>query len=298
MEQILRLKISVVVNVGTLCLTLLLFFASPLRSSNQADVLDLPVMQDFLQMLEDDNLAAFFEKEFLLPQKKGERAQIVYKKNRKERFDFYKEYIAKYYPKVFVIREKFFAHMDAEEIVDALGEVVKVLSNDTWFYIQDNPKNFKRGRYWEYVIDQLSYFNQFLENARIDACTGVVFLPDEDDDLYLEWLLPPSLQTQTNDSIEMLEYLQETNNMSVIYDFYALSFDFLIKLFNEGILFYDASQAYSYLSELEYVVEKLEGSEYEAEYKEHFATCKQLLSLLRQQLGDDDPLWFDDWSTD
>jgi hypothetical protein len=87
--------------------------------------------------------------------------------------------------------------------------------------------------------------------------------------------------------------------MMVFYDFYALTFDYWNKLFNEAILMKSVKDATYYLDQLEYALEqlmrrsqtptseyaaeKLQHSTYEADYQEHVSTAKAVLEKRKQR---------------
>jgi hypothetical protein len=204
-------------------------------------------------------------------------------KNFEAQNDFYTKYIATYYPKAYVIRERYFANMTPDEIVKSLKTVIDVIAERTWFYVSNNPHTFACGQYWEFFIDQLNILHEFLYKAKVDPATQKVFIPYEDESLYYSQLLSDSFEMIDDGTVAFLEYIDEPWHKSIIYEFYVLFFDFLIKMFNEGILSNDRLKTITYLSELEYITELLEGSDYEATYKEHLATCHQLADVLRQR---------------
>ena len=72
--------------------------------------------------------------------------------------------------------------------------------------------------------------------------------------------------------------------MTVLKDFYAFRFDFLIKLFNEAILFKDYSPAVKLYGQLSRLVTQLDGSLYEVRYRNALAVAQQLIDILRQDM--------------
>jgi len=52
---------------------------------------------------------------------------------------FYYDYISKYYPRAYVIRGKFMS-MTAEQVADALIDIVHVFTKEPWFYFQNTPR--------------------------------------------------------------------------------------------------------------------------------------------------------------
>ncbi len=200
-----------------------------------------------------------------------------------DNFDFYKDYLATYYPKVFVMCRDYFIGMTAKDFKKSLGTVVDLITREPWFYFVNRPQGFKVTRYWELIADQLSWINEFMRTAWYDPTTGKISMPtdDDDDDFLRAFLATGSLQQAKKN-----EYLDEyliASGSTVIYDFYALCFDYFIKLFNEALLMGDATNATRYLTDLEYLIGKLHHSVYEPEYQEHVATAKELFELLKQK---------------
>lgn len=203
-----------------------------------------------------------------------------------DNFDFYKDYLAKYYPKVFVMCRDYFIGMTANDFEKSLGSVVDLIAREPWFYFVNRPQGFKITFYWELIADQLSWINEFMRTAWCDPTTGLISMPteDDDDDFLRAFLATGSLQQAKKN-----EYVDEhliASGSPVIYDFYVLCFDYFIKLFNEALLVGDATEAARYLADLEYLMSKLHRSVYEAEYQEHIATAKELLELLKQKKVD------------
>ena len=197
-------------------------------------------------------------------------------KTRFAHINFYQEYLAKYYPKALVITNHFFAAMTPEAVEAALQDIVMLLADRPFFYFMNDQKKFKVTAYWECIVDQLSLINEFLCIAYINKDRSISFTDDAEQtgfnaykpikrDWLFDWLLAPGKK--------------------VIFDFYALCFDYTIKLFNEGILLPDFTQATRYVGELEWLAEKLRGSIYESDYAEHIKTVKELYDLLKQRMG-------------
>ncbi len=210
---------------------------------------------------------------------------------------FYDQYLSKYYPKVFVIRECFFENMTPKQIAQALSDIVMVFSEETWFYFVDKAKDFKITHYWEYVVDQCSLISEFLTKARVDLDTLNVSYPEEcDDDYnrhYLDGFAMNKPGSQNMKSKNLFSYLCDTSH-TIVYDFYALCFDYVIKLFNEGINLKEVAPVQKYLYELEFIMGKLRKSSYEEQYQESVKTCKELIVLLKNKCGVDDTQTIDD----
>jgi hypothetical protein len=203
---------------------------------------------------------------------------------RTESFDFYQDYLAKYYPKVFVMCRDYFVDMTPQEFEKALAHVVELITRQPWFYFVNRPQGFKITRYWELITDQLSWLSEFMHTACCDAVTNKIYLPtQQDEDDFLRAFLATGSFQSAKKNMFVDEYLMQSGGQ-VIYDFYALSFDYLVKLFNEAVLIESVESATYYFAELEFVAEKLQHSCHEAEYQEHLTTAKELLELLKQRL--------------
>lgn len=202
-----------------------------------------------------------------------------YAKNTRSKF--YENYIAKYYPKAFVIQEQFFK-MTVEEVAASLNDIIYVFVKEPWFYFQNTPKGFRLIFFWEYIIDQLAILHDFLMKARVDKKTKQIFWPDEKPK-YNFWSNFSSFSSDPK-SVVLSEYLKE-HFVNVYADFYALSFDYHVKMFNEGILLKKINQANKYFYEIDYILDRLRGTAKEADYSESRDTCKQVLDVLRKRLG-------------
>lgn|GEM_PF-5191551 len=242
---------------------------------------------EVVEMFKDPNF-----KELLSDQYRDFQKDLSHKKRavdpktleeEQERKRFYTDYLAKYYPKVFVIRNQFFAHMTVDQMVIALQEIVDVFTEKPWFYFVDKQDNFVIVRYWEYIVDQLSFVSDFLRKAYVDSKTGSVVLPQSGVSMFGS-PFGSSMQARRPAVKSLLQALNERQKKSV-HAFYALSFDYLIKLFNEGILLKSTRLASRFLQDLEFVMNKLQGSEFESDYYEVLKTCKELINILRHKYG-------------
>ncbi|MFH1831550.1 MAG: hypothetical protein ABH827_01990 [bacterium] len=204
-------------------------------------------------------------------------------------FDFYTQYIKKYYPKVFVIRELFFEHMTPDQIALALDDIINVFTDQPWFYFVDKSNQISVPSYWEYILDQLSFISEFLCIARVDLITKKISVPEQSKSSfysnYMSYLYDDKKKTKNTQ--DLFVYFQN-NGKTVVYDFYALSFDFVIKIFNEAILLKDLKCAKRCFTDLEYILKKLAGSLYEQDYQDVLKTCKELLASLKTKCGVDD----------
>ena len=199
-----------------------------------------------------------------------------------EDFVFSRDYLEKYFPKVFITRD-FFLNMTVDEVAHALGDVVNLLADDPASYFTNPGKPFKIGHFWEHIVDQLSWTSDFIERVAVDNKTGRVVDKSVDVDIfsssYACW------QSSIDTSTQPLATKLAEHGSGTYYQFYALCFDYLKKLFNEGILLFDVQQAMHYYVELEFATQKLRGSTFEARYQEHFKEAYELMNLLKKKLG-------------
>ena len=167
----------------------------------------------------------------------------------------------------------------------ALDTVVTVLSEDPEFYFTNPGEPFKISHYWEHIVDQLAIMSRFLQEAAVDSHTGKITKPENID------IFSAVGFGKLKDSKYLATVFCDLPGKATYYAFYALFFDYLVKLFNEGILLFEVGQAMRYYPELEFVVGKLRGSvNYEVDYQEHLKTSQELLNLLKQKLGVHDDL--------
>lgn len=258
-------------------------------------MLDDPIFQEFMHYQAENKEIRFKEEQELSPDEL-ERLKVL-----DEKRIFYDQYITKYYPKAFVIREKFFLNMTPDQIADALEDLVEVFSDKPWFYFSNFEGGIKIAHYWEYIVDQCSLISEFLKKARVyvptrnageTVQTPIVFLSEDNLNYSLygvnfNRLFPSIDQKKLRESKSLFLYLKDMGR-TVVYDFYALCFDYLIKLFNEGILLKNMNLVNKYYYELEFIMEKLRMSVYESDYQESVKTAKELITLLKQGLGIDD----------
>lgn len=193
--------------------------------------------------------------------------------------------------------------MTPQEFEKALAEVVTLITNKPWFYFVNRPQGFKITRYWELITDQLSWMSEFMRTAYCDPATTKIYLPTEqDEEDFWRSVLAGSLQQAKNSSQPVKKKLDDylvAHNMMVFYDFYALMFDYWIKLFYEAVLMKSIKAATYYLDQLEYALEqlmrrsqtpiaeyaaeKLQHFTYDAYYQEHISTAKAMLEGRKQR---------------
>lgn len=196
---------------------------------------------------------------------------------------FYRNYLMEYYPKALTIRQ-LFRSMTFDEMIGAINDIVIMLTEEPLDYFLSKEMQIRsRARlthYWEFIVDQLSLINYFLKRCSIADDGSVLYDPfvDQIYDAFVPF-------DGTMHRVQALSFFDSLDYQSrvVIDRFYALAYDYIVKLFNEGILIGDSTQANRYLREEEFLMKKLRGSIFEIDYKESVKTSKELLSLLRQE---------------
>lgn len=204
---------------------------------------------------------------------------------------FAQSYLLSYYPRAALIRELFFPAMTPSQLDKALADIVDLFAERAWLYFADDESKIKLYEYWEHVIDQCSLLNEFLKKARVDRLTERIFLArplrlnhsiNTDYSIYQAFYAKNHLM---QGSVLLFTYFKE-HRLQAIYDFYALSFDYVIKLFNENILLKNQIEAQRFFEELEFIFGRLRGSSYEVYYQEAINTCKELLAILDAKCTD------------
>ncbi|MCK4651451.1 hypothetical protein KAT08_04740 [Candidatus Babeliales bacterium] len=289
---------------------------SILQEINQEE--DGEFSQDFANLFDmsDGNLKdGLQEKEETYENKFDlKKSQYVFKK--------FNEYIERCFPKVFVIREKFFLNMTPEQIAKALEGVVKMLTFKPWLYLEHmfqqiekvlSPKeleewadlkyninyllnyakknnldfvNFKKwlksgGGFWEFIADQLSLYNNFIERCVVDLKDGVIFLEKDFCNDRFGFSFNEKKKNKKNE-IRLKDYWEQKDIKSH-HDLYALCFDYWGKLFLEAILIQDLRLAFRYYESLKKIMDKLRDTVYESERLEDIKRYKELLDILKRR---------------
>jgi len=203
----------------------------------------------------------------------------------KEDEKFRDEYLNKYYPKVFVVREHFFSKMTFQEVAESLQRVVDIFTNKPWFYIKNNQKDCNVGMHWEYILDQLSFFSEYIERSSVNLNSKeVVFF--EGSSFGNFGYFPVFLETKKRDgNYKPLKEVWQEKGIQIHHHFYALCSDYVRKMFNEGLKMKDWSKGNWYYYELRKVFDKLIGTTYEQEYHDHLKTAKDLYDRLKGKLN-------------
>ncbi len=192
--------------------------------------------------------------------------------------DFYNECFVTRYGRVRKICKKMLT-MPAPVCAQALKMFVDILTHTPWLYFVNKREEFKSKYYWEHIIDQCAIMNYFLKTARVRLDNKTLFIPPYGQ---MYW----KTTQQYKNTQPLLEYFRR-HHKPVIGCFYALIFDYAIKLFNEAILLKSQRQVSRCYVILEYAMDKLRGTDYEADYQESLNICKELTQLLKHMMGTD-----------
>ena len=197
--------------------------------------------------------------------------------------EFYKECVYDYYPKAYVIRDVYFPTMCPAAIDVALREVVNVLTHETWFYFTNDREHFRWSAHWERILTVGKILQKFLERS-------IVYLDDYSvyKRSFQEYIFDDSAKSKRRPTQELISYFKE-HGFIAFYDFYALYFDYHLKLFNEGIKFHSRDKMNDAYYQLQSIASHLEGSKYQACYEVALTTCKRLRKLFRKQIEDRQP---------
>lgn len=189
---------------------------------------------------------------------------------------FYEAYVAKYYPRALVIRNDFFDNKDPVKVAGALYAFINVLADQPWFYFTDKPEGFKLSRYWEFIVDQCALINGYLKIAYIDLETNVVYVPTGVSYNYF------AAQRMKKKVRRLIDFLKEHHN-EVLGAFYAFSYDAVVRLFNEGVLFKDFAQVERYYADLKFIMGKIQNTPFEAEYQEYMSIAQRLRDVIKKR---------------
>jgi hypothetical protein len=237
--------------------------------------------------------------------------------NSKEKFN---HYISKYFPKVFSVRERFFSKMTPEDIANGLKEIVEMISTKPWEYVEqifkqvskvldDQEKKVwkdagydlnalpakldnksvkkwlkKGGGAWEFIVDQLCFYNEFIEFAKVDLDTKSVFLKKQAFDKWDDFSDFKSFECDDNENLKSLKEYWLENGFTIYYDFYNLFFLKYKNLFIEAIWYKDLDFSSRYFYELRTIMGKLNNSgKYESKRQKNLETYKELLDILKKR---------------
>ena len=180
--------------------------------------------------------------------------------------EFYNRRLAVFFCRALWIVDHFY-EMCPGVIASSLDEVVELMSDIPWYYFQNTENNFNLGEHWEIILGQYDTISSFLETALVDPEANKVL-------------------RRTNKFRKGLIHIENywrNAGIDIYYKFHAHHFDYVAKMFNEGIRLKDFNQAERYYSLANQVIKRLNGSvKYESYYKEKMKIYEVLLEELRK----------------
>jgi hypothetical protein len=203
---------------------------------------------------------------------------IGYSYAEQEQEKLFKTYLDHFYPRALAVRNAFVDQSTPEKIAVVFKELIDVIAERPWFYLFNHKTSFQLKHYWEFYVDQLFLLNDYLKRAYVHRTTKKVCLLNVRNFAFSTIAVLGKYQ-------KLLDYYKEHPH-GEIYDFFALCFDFVIKLFNECILFQEYKKATLYVHDMEYFVATLKGSFYEQQYQESLKIAQELLMILKQKKAD------------
>ncbi|MFH1461808.1 MAG: hypothetical protein ABIF12_02600 [bacterium] len=299
-------------------LLLTLFFSTQLFSSSSDDA-------EFFKLLDElFNTPSIAQETPTTPKLKIENNQkniLIDKVEAKsiQTLENLTNHINKYYPRVFVIREKFFSYMAPQDISRAFEQIVEIIANRPWFYLEQlykpiikrlepndlktwqelnhnidflvekfKNKNLKNliyeNGFENFIADQLVYFHNFLKKAKVDIQNNLVFYDESQRSFNSSYQINANqLQKQKNpNEIALKAYLLE-NSPQVYFNFYELCADYWSRLFVNSISNNQINDAYRYFDDLRDVLANLKNSICESKVNEYIQKYRELLKTLRQK---------------
>ncbi len=227
-------------------------------------------------------------------------------------FSNFLEHFNKYYPRVFLIREKFLTNMTAENIAMLFEKIVNTIAYKPYFYVEElftilykklnlnekiewqknqynielleekfknsNIKNIiiNNNGFEEFIADQLSFFHEFLKYAKIDINTKIVFYEKNKTQITTKSRLIKDPKQQ----IENLINYWAKNNIKIHLDFYELCFDYWSRLFIKAICTQDLKKANRFINDLKKIATFTKNN---ALINEFLNKYNELQSLLKKE---------------
>jgi hypothetical protein len=311
MEKVLNLKNNFL--VFKLFLSMLMFNAFSFALISEKDLrkdsskIAKEGYEEFMAMFSDSDAKEFFTMnsglyKYLAKRDsdfgKNDRARKAVEERKLGR-SFHDKYLLTYYPKAFVIRDLFFMNMDPDKLADALQDIIDIFSQEPWFYFVDDRRKIKIAMYCEHIVGQCIIISKFLKEARVDLLSKrIIWNTDlEQYFRYCRFRSPSTAKTNQKKTMNLFLYLQQ-NRQEVVFHFYSLCFDYVIKLFNEGVLLKDLGIMNKYYRELEFIVGCLKGHPNEGDFHDAMKTRKELRDIVKSVLGIDDSNFSEDYASD
>ena len=231
----------------------------------------------------------------------------------KQTFQEFINHFNKYYPRVFLIRDKFFSTMTPNDLAKALEQIIDVIANKPWFYLEQlfkpiiNKLKNEEKKEWQstnynieflikkfeneklskiqqehgfdnFIADQLVNFHDFLKYAKVDINNNLVFYDKTRN--FSNFFSQKN--NNSNNEISLKKYWSDTGT-NVHFDFYELCADYWSRLFITSISTEQLNESYRYYDDLKEVLNNLRNSPNESKVNEYIQKYKNLLKLLRQK---------------
>lgn len=198
--------------------------------------------------------------------------------------EFYSSYVQHYYPKALAIRDYFFSGQEPHVVAGRLKTIIDLIAHEPWFYVANKPDGFSLMYYWEFFLDQCSLLHAYVRKAFISGVDGRVYIPRNTG---FSFLGGTEFDAFDNMPLEPLNVFIKREYPDIYGQFYALCFDYAVKLFNEGVLAKDIGKAERFYKDIETIVPLLATTPYEELYQESYKKVRDLLQLLQRKLGQD-----------
>jgi hypothetical protein len=189
-----------------------------------------------------------------------------------------REYIEKFFPKALVLLYYVDGQMCPEAAYASLKEVISILTYRSWYYFKNKPKGFRIAEHWEPIIEQCRALCEYLEYAHVDLKTmKVSSRPFQD----------------LANTISLRDYWNKKGLLDY-FDFYAITIDYQVKMFNEAIYTSNLQAALEWAQMISFVVvrlngnpaRKLDGARYLVEYQNVVKRNDELIATLKRKIGD------------
>lgn len=190
----------------------------------------------------------------------------------------YTKYMKVYRPTAPCIISHYFEGMCPKAIDYYIGQISDILAHHTWFYFSNSPKNFLVSDFWECIVDQVRLFHTYLTSTYVRLPDEVVVSKEQ---LHIDELLAAN-----SPYVPLMLFLKH-KHMHNFYRLYGLYFDYLNKLFLEGVQFGLITQATRCKMQLQLVFSKLKGWSKEHYYKKALDRLDELLKKARARFGTD-----------
>lgn len=224
----------------------------------------------------------------------------------------------KYYPKVFVIREKFLVNMTPDKIAKVFDKIINIIAYKPWIYIQElfqgisqhltleefatwrkkgfdiediskklnNPSLEKilieNNGFEEFIADQLSFLHDFLHYSKVELTSQITFFDKRD--RYSSYSSKSVNSVNTKQIEETLQSFWLKKGIKTAQDFYELCFSYFSRLFIKSINQEDLRLSNKYFDDLKKIILQIKNTSQEARLHEFIGKYKDLLDILKHRI--------------